>query len=68
MTMFDDVYPPIDEVRRAVVAALAEDIGPLGDLTGSLVPGDAVAQASFIARQAGVIADELCARDLSRAR
>ncbi len=66
MTMFDDVYPPIDEVRRAVVAALAEDIGPLGDLTGSLVPGDAVAQASFIARQAGVIAGTSCVRETCR--
>ena len=63
MTMFDDVYPPIDEVRRAVTLALAEDIGPIGDLTGSLVPADAVAHAAFVARQSGVIAGTSCVRE-----
>ena len=63
MTMFDDVYPPIDEVRRAVTLALAEDIGPIGDLTGSLVPADAVARASFVARRPGVIAGMSCVRE-----
>ncbi len=63
MTMFDDVYPPIDEVRRAVTLALAEDIGPIGDLTGSLVPADAVAHAAFVARQPGVIAGTSCVRE-----
>ncbi|MGP8163158.1 MAG: carboxylating nicotinate-nucleotide diphosphorylase [Acidimicrobiales bacterium] len=63
MTMFDDVYPPIDEVRRAVALALAEDIGPIGDLTGSLVPADAVARASLVARQPGVIAGTSCVRE-----
>jgi len=61
--MFDDVYPPIDEVRRAVTLALAEDIGPIGDLTGSLVPADAVAHAAFVARQSGVIAGTSCVRE-----
>lgn len=64
--MFDDVYPPIEEVRRAVTLALAEDIGPLGDLTGSLVPADAVARASFVARQPGVIAGMSCVRETCR--
>ena len=63
MTMFDDVYPPIDEVRRAVTLALAEDIGPIGDLTGSLVPADAVAHAAFVARRPGVIAGTSCVRE-----
>ncbi|HXZ83036.1 MAG TPA: carboxylating nicotinate-nucleotide diphosphorylase [Acidimicrobiales bacterium] len=63
MTMLDDVDPPIDEVRRAVALALAEDIGPIGDLTGSLVPAHAIARASFIARQPGVIAGTSCVRE-----
>jgi nicotinate-nucleotide pyrophosphorylase (carboxylating) len=64
--MLDDVDPPIDEVRRAVVVALAEDIGPIGDLTGSLVPADAVARASFVARRPGVIAGTSCVRETCR--
>jgi nicotinate-nucleotide pyrophosphorylase (carboxylating) len=63
MTILDDVYPPIDEVRRAVTPALAEDIGPIGDLTGSLVPVHAVARASFVARRPGVIAGTSCVRE-----
>jgi nicotinate-nucleotide pyrophosphorylase (carboxylating) len=39
---------------------LAEDLGPLGDLTASLVPDDATARAEFVARQDGVLAGRLC--------
>ena len=36
-----DFDPPIHVVRALVASALAEDIGPLGDLTAALVPADA---------------------------
>jgi nicotinate-nucleotide pyrophosphorylase (carboxylating) len=42
------------EITRNVAAALAEDIGP-GDLTASLVPGEQVARATVISREAGVL-------------
>ncbi len=55
------VDPPLIAVREAVGRALAEDIGPLGDLTASLVPESAVARARVVARQPGVVAGRLCA-------
>ncbi|MBK8889969.1 MAG: carboxylating nicotinate-nucleotide diphosphorylase [Dechloromonas sp.] len=47
-------YPLAAEITRNVEAALAEDIGP-GDLTASLVPGERVARATVISREAGVL-------------
>ena len=51
-----------------VRAALREDLGRAGDLTtDAIVPGDAVAEASFVAREHGVIAGltiAACAFDL----
>src|SRR2546423_14925543 len=35
-----DVHPPLPAVREVVARALAEDLGTLGDLTGSLIPVD----------------------------
>ena len=57
MTWID---PPDAAVREVVARALAEDLGPLGDLTASLVPGDATARAQFVARADGVVAGRLC--------
>jgi nicotinate-nucleotide pyrophosphorylase (carboxylating) len=56
----DDLTPPLTEVRRAVAQALGEDLGALGDLSGSLVPDDAVASGAFVSRAAGVIAGTQC--------
>jgi len=42
------------EIRRAVAAALAEDVGA-GDLTAQLVPAAARARARVITREAGVL-------------
>ncbi|MGA8295982.1 MAG: carboxylating nicotinate-nucleotide diphosphorylase [Acidimicrobiales bacterium] len=58
--MRDDLSPPHAEVRRAVAHALSEDLGALGDLTGSLVAERAVAHGAFVARSAGVIAGTSC--------
>ncbi len=48
----------------AVVAeALAEDLGPLGDITSSLLPADAVATASLVPRSDGVLAGRAIAAE-----
>lgn len=60
MPLFD---PPIVAVRAAVAAALAEDLMPLGDLTSSLLPGDSMADAWFVARDSGVVAGTACAAE-----
>jgi len=57
MTWID---PPVDAVRAVVARALAEDLGPLGDLTAGLVPDDAIARAAFVPRREGVVAGRLC--------
>jgi len=58
-----DPYPPLDAVRRAVQAALDEDLGELGDLSAALVPAARHATLVIVPRRAGVIAGELCARE-----
>lgn len=55
---------PREVVRDAVARALAEDLGPLGDLTAALVPADAVARAAIVARADGVIAGSACASEV----
>jgi nicotinate-nucleotide pyrophosphorylase (carboxylating) len=50
-------------VRDAVARALAEDLEPLGDLTSALLPEGAAATASFVPRQAGVVAGTACATE-----
>jgi len=52
--------PPRAAVREAVALALSEDIGPLGDLTASLVPASAFASGALVARQRGVLAGAAC--------
>jgi nicotinate-nucleotide pyrophosphorylase (carboxylating) len=60
MSTTGDVHPPMAAVRDAVARALAEDIGPLGDLTASLVP-DVTVSARLVARAQGVLAGRRCA-------
>jgi nicotinate-nucleotide pyrophosphorylase (carboxylating) len=56
--------PPVHVVRALVSAALAEDIGPLGDLTAALVPAAATATVDVVARAEGVIAGTACATEV----
>ena len=49
------VHPPHEAVREAVERAIAEDLLPLGDLTGALVDEVAVTGA-VVAREPGVVA------------
>lgn len=59
----NDCEPPIGAVREAVARALAEDVGPLGDLTAALVPAGATATARFVPRDDGVLAGVACATE-----
>lgn len=60
MTGFD---PPIREVQAAVERALAEDVGPQGDLTSSLVPPGGIT-AEITARDTGRLAGRACATEV----
>ncbi|HEY5025326.1 MAG TPA: carboxylating nicotinate-nucleotide diphosphorylase [Acidimicrobiales bacterium] len=53
--------PPEAAVRDAVRRALAEDLGPRGDLTAMLVPDTAEGRARVVARADGILAGRLCA-------
>jgi nicotinate-nucleotide pyrophosphorylase (carboxylating) len=53
-------------VADAVARALAEDLGPEGDLTAALVPEAATAHYALRARQAGVLAGRACADEAFR--
>lgn len=55
-----DLDPPRHLVRDAVARALSEDLGPLGDLTGALVPPDTVATGTITARADGTLAGQAC--------
>ena len=57
------VDPPLHLVREAVARALAEDLGPLGDLTAALVPAAAAARGAIVAREPGVLAGQACATE-----
>jgi nicotinate-nucleotide pyrophosphorylase (carboxylating) len=61
MSSFDG---PVADIRAAVARALAEDLGPLGDITAALVPRDARAVAEVVARTDGVIAGTACATEV----
>lgn len=56
-------HPPLPAVRAAVAVALAEDLLPMGDITGSLIPAGVQARAAFTARQAGIVAGTLAAAE-----
>lgn len=53
--------PPVEAVREAVARALAEDIGPEGDLTAALVPASALGRVRVVSRADGVLAGRMCA-------
>jgi nicotinate-nucleotide pyrophosphorylase (carboxylating) len=55
--------PPRHLVTEAVTRAIAEDLGPLGDLTAALIPAEAHGVADFVARRAGVLAGTACATE-----
>ena len=61
--MTGSLHPPADAVREVVARALAEDLGPLGDITAALLPEDVHATATFVARAAGVLAGTACATE-----
>ena len=60
-----DFDPSSEEVQAAVRVALAEDVGPLGDLTSSLLPPSSVT-AEIVARVAGRLAGRACATEVFR--
>ncbi|HEX2274194.1 MAG TPA: carboxylating nicotinate-nucleotide diphosphorylase [Acidimicrobiales bacterium] len=57
------LHPPAGAVREVVARALAEDLGPLGDLTAALVPPGATIAADLVPRSAGVLAGRLAATE-----
>jgi len=59
----NDVHPPMSAVREVVARALAEDLGPLGDITGALIPVDVHARGHLVAREEGVLAGRLSAAE-----
>jgi nicotinate-nucleotide pyrophosphorylase (carboxylating) len=59
-----DFDAPIHVVRALVSATLAEDLGPLGDLTAALVPPDSRAEIDVVARADGVLAGTACATEV----
>ncbi len=60
-----DFDPPMKEVKAAVELALAEDVGPQGDLTSSLIPPGEIT-AEMTARNAGRLAGRACATEVFR--
>lgn len=61
--MTDYAEPSPIAVRAAVAIALAEDLTPLGDITSALLDPKRRTHASFVAREAGVVAGIACARE-----
>jgi nicotinate-nucleotide pyrophosphorylase (carboxylating) len=61
--MTADLEPSRHFVHEAVGRALAEDLGPLGDLTAALLPETARGTGSFVARAPGVLAGTACATE-----
>lgn len=55
--------PPLPAVREAVSRALAEDLAPLGDMTGTLLPVDVQGAGVLVARDEGVLAGRRCATE-----
>lgn len=55
--------PPRPAVVDAVARAIAEDLGPLGDISAALVPPDETALADVVPREAGVLAGTACATE-----
>jgi nicotinate-nucleotide pyrophosphorylase (carboxylating) len=55
--------PPRHFVVDAVARAIADDVGPLGDLSAALLPHSARAVADFVPRAPGVLAGTACATE-----
>jgi nicotinate-nucleotide pyrophosphorylase (carboxylating) len=55
--------PPRHFVVDAVSRSIADDVGPLGDLSAALLPPDDRAVADFIPRAPGVLAGTACATE-----
>jgi nicotinate-nucleotide pyrophosphorylase (carboxylating) len=58
--------PPLAAVADAVARALAEDLGPLGDITAALVSPVATVVARLRSRAVGVLAGSACADEAFR--
>ena len=58
-----DPHPPRAAVVDAVSRALAEDLLPLGDLTGALISPAITRRLGVVARSHGVIAGQRCAEE-----
>ena len=56
--------PPRHLVREAVARAIAEDLGPLGDVTAALVSRTAQVSADIVVRADGVLAGTACATEV----
>ena len=56
--------PPRHLVREAVARAIAEDLGPLGDVTAALVDPAARTVADVVVRADGVLAGTACATEV----
>ena len=61
MTPSGPADPPLAAVRDAVARALAEDVGPLGDITAMLVAETETVRVRMVSRADGVLAGRLCA-------
>jgi nicotinate-nucleotide pyrophosphorylase (carboxylating) len=59
----NDVHPPLTAVKEIVARALVEDLGTLGDITGSLIPVDVLIRGDLMAREEGVLAGRLSATE-----
>lgn len=59
--MASDLHPPRPAVHEAVARALAEDLGPLGDLTAALIPSGVRSLGRLVPREDGVLAGVPCA-------
>ncbi len=57
------VHPPLPAVREVVARALAEDLGPSGDITGSLLSPATPGRAVLASREEGVLAGRLAAAE-----
>ena len=56
-------HPPYPAVRDVVARALAEDLGPLGDLTAALLPAASRVRAALVPRSDGVLAGRMAATE-----
>jgi nicotinate-nucleotide pyrophosphorylase (carboxylating) len=60
----DNLEPPLAAIRDAVARALAEDLGPGGDITSALLPEAATADGVITARAPGVVAGIPCVTEV----